>query len=212
MSITWKKHTKLLDYDKALSEMEGAVDNIILGLEQQTIWFLEHPDIYTAGTSANKGSLLDPKKFPVYETGRGGDYTYHGPGQRVIYLILDLKKIFAPHEPDLRKYIYYLEQIIIESLKEIGINGERREGRIGIWVETENGEKKIAAIGVRVRKWVTYHGIAININPNLNNFDGIVPCGISKYGVTSIKDLGKDVEIEYFDKVVKEKIKNILKI
>lgn len=212
MRITWKKDTQLVDYDEALSEMERIVNGITLNLEQQTIWFLEHPDIYTGGSSANKDSLLDPRKFPVYETGRGGDYTYHGPGQRVIYLMLDLKKIFAPHEPDLRKYIYYLEQIIIDSLKEVGISGERREGRIGIWVHTKNGEKKIAAIGVRVRKWVTYHGIAININPNLSNFDGIVPCGISEYGVTSIQDLGKNVDMEYFDNIIKSKIKNILKV
>lgn len=212
MRITWKKDTRLIDYDEALSEMERVVGNIILGQDHQTIWFLEHPDIYTAGTSANKDSLLDPKKFPVYETGRGGGYTYHGPGQCVVYFMLDLKKIFAPHEPDLRKYIYYLEQIIIESLKEISISGERRDGRVGIWVETEKGEKKIAAIGVRVRKWVTYHGIAININPNLNNFEGIVPCGISEYGVTSVSDLGNNLGIERFDNIIKSKIKKVLKI
>lgn len=212
MKIKWRKESEPIDYDKAIEEMEIMVDGVVANTHDQTIWFLEHKDVYTGGTSSNNRSLLDRNKFPVFETGRGGDYTYHGPGQRVVYLMLDLKKIFAPGLPDLRKYIKYLEQIIIDTLEELGINGERREGRIGIWVQTKEGEKKIAAIGVRVRKWVAYHGIAININPILENFKGIVPCGISEYGVTSIKDLGKEVEMDYFDKTIKKKIEKVLKI
>ena len=212
MKIIWKKDTNLIAYNEAIDSMERIVEGIILGDRQQTIWFLEHPEIYTAGSSAKLESLLEPKRFPVYETGRGGDYTYHGPGQRVIYLMLDLKKIFAPSLPDLKKYINDLEQVIIDALAEFGIVGERRLGRIGIWVMTDAGEKKIAAIGVRVRKWVAYHGIAVNISPNLESFSGIVPCGISDYGVTSLKELGKDVEIDYFDEIIKSKIKEIFHI
>lgn len=212
MKVIWKKSKDYEPYDTAVSEMESIVDKVVQGEEKQTIWFLEHNDVYTAGTSADPSSLLDGKKFDIYKTGRGGDYTYHGPGQRVVYFILDLKKVFSPSDPDLRNYIKKLEQVIINALGKIGIKGERRENRIGIWVCTEKGEKKIAAIGVRVRKWVAYHGIAINIDTNLNNFKGIVPCGISDYGVTSIKDLGKDIEIDYFDEVMREEIKNIFNI
>jgi len=212
MKIKWQKEAGFIEYDKAIAKMEEIVGGVVANTHSQTIWFLEHKDVYTAGSSANEKSLLEPNKFPVFATGRGGDYTYHGPGQRVIYLMLDLKKIFAPNPPDLRKYVYYLEQIIIDTLRDLKVNGERKEGRIGIWVTTKLGEKKIAAIGVRVRKWVAYHGIAINISPKLDNFRGIIPCGISEYGVTSFKDLGKDIEMDYFDKIIKDKIKKNLKI
>ena len=212
MDIKWKKSKELIEYDKAIAQMENIVDGVVQDTHAQTIWFLEHKDVYTAGSSSNKKSLLDPKEIPVFSTGRGGDYTYHGPGQRVIYFILDLKKIFAPEAPDLRQYIKFLEQIIIDSLEVFGIKGERREGRIGIWVNTKLGEKKIAAIGVRVRKWVAYHGVAVNNNPNLKNFNGIIPCGISEYGVTSLKELGKDIEMDYFDEIIKDKIRKNLSI
>ncbi len=212
MKVIWKKSDEYEPYVASVSYMESIVEEIVNGADKQTIWFLEHKDVYTAGTSADSGSLLDKKKFDVYKTGRGGDYTYHGPGQRVVYLMLDLKRIFAPSDPDLRGYIRKLEQVIINSLEKLGVKGERRENRVGIWVCTESGEKKIAAIGVRVRKWVAYHGIAINIDTNLSNFAGIVPCGISEYGVTSLKDLGKNVEMDYFDKIIKEEIKNIFNI
>jgi len=209
MKLVWRNNIHLVPYDEALKEMERIVDCIISGESNHTIWFLEHPDIYTSGSSAKPESLLDSKKFPVYHTGRGGDYTYHGPGQRIVYFMLDLKKIFAPNLPDLKQYIYKLEQVIIETLQDLGIESDRRDGRIGVWVETISGEKKIAAIGVRVRKWVSYHGIAINIKPNLDNFRGIIPCGISEYGVTSLQELGKDVEFEDFDEIMKSKIKKV---
>ncbi len=164
--------------------MEERVAAIHAGEKEECVWLLEHPPLYTAGTSARAHDLLDPR-FPVYETGRGGEYTYHGPGQRVAYNMLNLKQ--RQKEPDIKKYIWQLEEWIIRTLKAFDIRGERREGRIGIWVVGRDGlEKKIAAIGVRIRHWVTYHGIAINLDPDLSHFDGIVPCGISEYGVTSI--------------------------
>jgi lipoyl(octanoyl) transferase len=212
MKVIWKKSEKHEPYETAISHMESVVEKVVRGECEQTIWFLEHKDVYTAGTSADDKSLLEKEKFDVCQTGRGGDYTYHGPGQRVVYFILDLKKIFEPSDPDLRAYISKLEEVVINALERFGIKGERRVNRVGIWVVTPGGEKKIAAIGVRVRKWVAYHGIAINIDTDLSNFDGIVPCGISQYGVTSFKDLGKTIEMDYFDKIMKEEIKKILSI
>lgn len=187
-------------YESALSQMEARVAAIRDGEAEELIWLLEHPPLYTAGTSAKDADLLDPR-FPVYETGRGGEYTYHGPGQRVGYVMLDLKK--RQQVPDIKKYVWQLEEWIIRSLAMLGVTGERREGRVGIWVSTPEGEAKIAAIGVRVRRWVSYHGISINVDPDLSHFGGIVPCGISEYGVTSIaKVLGRKVEMEEMDKAL----------
>lgn len=153
----------------------------------ELVWLLEHPPLYTAGTSAAPDELIDQERFPVYATGRGGRYTYHGPGQRVAYVMLDLKR----RGPDLRQYVGRLEDWVIRSLARFGVKGERREGRVGIWVVQPDGsEAKIAAIGVRVRRWVTYHGVAINRDPDLGHFQGIVPCGISEHGVTSLRALG----------------------
>jgi lipoyl(octanoyl) transferase len=164
---------------------------------------LEHPSLYTAGTSANKNDLLS-SQFPVYETGRGGEYTYHGPGQRVAYVMMDLKK--QMQTPDIKKYIWTLEEWIIQTLSEFDIAGERRDGRVGIWVVMPNGEEsKIAAIGVRIRHWITFHGIAINLNPDLAHFGGIVPCGISNHGVTCINDLNPDVSMDDLDAALKRK-------
>lgn len=185
-----------VDYPAAIAGMEARVAAIRAGEADDLVWLLEHPSLYTAGTSANAADLLDAR-FPVYETGRGGEYTYHGPGQRVAYAMFDLKK--RQQEPDIKKYICNLEEVVIRALAQFGITGERREGRVGIWVVTPAGEKKIAAIGVRIRHWVTYHGLAINVNPDLSHFSGIVPCGISQFGVTSLHDLGKVIEISKLD-------------
>ena len=157
------------------------------GEAPELVWLLEHPPLYTAGTSARIHDLLAPRRFPVFDAGRGGQYTYHGPGQRVAYVMLDLQR----RKPDLRRYIWQLEEWVIRTLAQFNVHGERRDGRIGIWVVEPGGrEAKIAAIGVRVRRWVTYHGVAINLDPDLEHFSGIVPCGISGFGVTSLAALG----------------------
>lgn len=187
--------------------MEDRVLAIREERSDECVWLLEHPPLYTAGTSASAVDLINPQ-FPVYETGRGGQYTYHGPGQMVAYVMLDLTKRQAA--PDIKAYVHSLEEWIIQSLKEVGIEGERREGRVGIWVKTSNTEKKIAAIGVRIRRGVTYHGLSINIDPDLTHFDGIVPCGISEYGVTSLKDMGVNIALEEFRKVFQANKPNAL--
>lgn len=194
--VEWRIDYNPVDYSTAVLDMERRVAGIRSESPEdradELVWLLEHPPLYTAGTSAKAKDLLNPL-FPIYKSGRGGEYTYHGPGQRIAYVMLDLKK----RNPDIRAYIYKLEEWIIAALKDFGVNGERREGRVGIWVDMQDyggkkgDESKIAAIGVRLRKWVTYHGIAINLNPDLSHFSGIVPCGISDYGVTSLHALGK---------------------
>lgn len=189
-------------YEEALAFMETRVAAIRAGAADDMVWLLEHPPLYTAGSSAKAGDLLDPR-FPVYKTGRGGQYTYHGPGQRVAYVMLDLKK--RQSAPDIKKYVWQLEEWIIRTLADFGIRGERRTGRVGIWVVTQGGEAKIAAIGVRVRHWVAYHGLAINVDPDLSHFDGIVPCGIREYGVTSMaRLLGEAVSMEALDQALLE--------
>ena len=184
--IEWRVREGLLPYPEAVDFMEARVEEIAAGNAPELVWLVEHPPIYTEGTSADPADLIDPR-FPVYKTGRGGQYTYHGPGQRVAYVMLDLKR----RQPDVRAYVHNLEEWLIRTLALFNVKGERREGRIGIWVPREGGrEDKIAAIGVRLRHWVTYHGIALNIDPNLSDFTGIVPCGIREHGVTSLADLG----------------------
>ena len=200
-NIEWKVSTHPVEYNDALTQMENRVAAIREGAAGELIWLLEHPPLYTAGTSA-KGEDLKDARFPVYETGRGGQYTYHGPGQRVVYIMLDLKK--RQQVPDIKRYVHDLEQWIINTLQAFDIAGERREGRVGIWVERENQpEAKIAALGVRIRHWVTYHGISINVNPDLSHFEGIVPCGISDAGVTSFHDLGKKITLPQLDEALK---------
>ncbi len=188
-----------MGYEEAVSAMEARVAAIHEGRAEEMVWLLEHPPLYTGGTSAKDDDLLDPQ-FPVFKTGRGGEYTYHGPGQRVAYVMLDLKK--RQQKPDIKRYVCDLEQWIINTLDAFDIKGERRDGRVGIWVSTPAGEKKIAALGVRVRRWVAYHGIAINVDPDLSHYEGIVPCGISEYGVTSMKALGVDVSMDELDGVL----------
>ena len=183
-------------YPDALSFMDRRVADIAAGAAPETVWLLEHPPLYTAGTSAHAEDLLTPNRFPVYDTGRGGQYTYHGPGQRVAYVMLDLNR----RGRDLRRYISSLEQWIIDTLAAFNVKGERRQGRVGIWIDRGGGrEDKIAAIGVRVRHWITFHGIAINVDPVLEHFSGIVPCGITGHGVTSLVDLGLPVTMADLD-------------
>lgn len=197
----------VVPYEYAVERMEKRVADIRNVHGSEAVWLLEHPSLYTAGTSAKDEDLLD-ERFPIFKTGRGGEYTYHGPGQRVGYVMLDLKK--RQSKPDVRHYVWLLEEWIIQTLAVFDVTGERREGRVGIWVVMPDGsESKIAAIGVRIRKWVTYHGIAINVNPDLSHFSGIVPCGIADHGVTSLHDLDKAITTSELDEVLKEKFSEI---
>lgn len=204
----FKTFDEPVEYEEACQLMEEHVSAIRLDGARESVWLLEHPPIYTAGTSAKDTDLLDPR-FPVHKTGRGGEHTYHGPGQRVAYVMLDLQK--RQKGPDLKHYVWQLEEWIIRTLADFGITGERRCGRVGIWVEMEpygglpGSESKIAAIGVRIRRWVTYHGVAVNIDPDLSHFEGIVPCGISEHGVTSLSALlGRPVTLTEFDDAFKK--------
>src|SRR5918994_1103918 len=185
--VEWRISAGLVAYPDALAAMEERVAAIRRGEAPELVWLLEHPPLYTAGTSARNQDLLAPRRFPVFDVGRGGQYTYHGPGQRVAYVMLDLQR----RKPDLRRFIWQMEEWVIRALAQFNVTGERRGGRIGIWVVGPGGqEAKIAALGVRVRRWVSYHGVAINLEPDLEHFGGIVPCGISGFGVTSLADLG----------------------
>lgn len=198
--MEWRISEGLVDYPAALAEMEARAEAIRHQGAPELVWLVEHPPLYTAGTSAKGGDLLQPDRFPVYATGRGGQYTYHGPGQRVAYVMLDLKN----RGEDVRRYVRDLEEWIIRTLARFNLKGERREGRVGIWVAHDGREDKIAAIGVRVRRWVTFHGISINVDPDLSHFSGIVPCGIQEsaaapLGVTSLAALGYIVSMPEFD-------------
>ena len=196
--VKWMIDNAPVAYDRALSVMEDRVRAIHAGEKSDAVWLLEHPSLYTAGTSAHDEDLIEPDRFPIHRTGRGGQYTYHGPGQRIAYVMLDLKK----RRPDVRWYVHALEEWIIRALAAFNVVGERRDGRVGIWVDRGGGrEDKIAAIGVRIRHWITFHGIAINVEPDLTHFSGIVPCGIGdeNLGVTSLVDLGLPVVMADLD-------------
>ena len=209
MTLEWKTSDTLVDYPDAMQFMEDRVAAIHSGEADEAVWLLEHPPLYTAGTSTNPADLIDPDRFPVYDAGRGGQYTYHGPGQRVVYFMLDLNK----RGKDIRTFVWNLEEVIIRSLEAFGISGGRREGRVGIWITRKGGrEEKIAAIGVRVRKWITFHGIAINVEPDLSHFEGIVPCGIAEHGVTSMMDLGLPITMDDLDVVIAEKFDEVMGI
>ncbi len=202
--IDWKTSEKPINYEIAVKTMETRVQDIISGKANELIWFLEHPSLYTAGTSAKKQDLLNPNLLPIYKTGRGGSYTYHGPGQRIVYLMLNLSNRKSGSDLDLHQYIEKLENWLIATLLNFGVKGEKRKNRVGIWVITPDGnEEKIAAIGIRVKRWVTFHGVSININPNLKNYDGIIACGVQNFGVTSLYELGVDVEMREVDQVLK---------
>lgn len=207
--LTWNVSQNPVEYEAAIQTMERTVNNILSGKSNETVWLLEHPPLYTAGSSALPEELLAHDALPIFQTGRGGKYTYHGPGQRVAYIMLDLKK---RAQLDLKNYIFNLERLIIDTLKEFDVRGERREDKIGVWVNVDGFEKKIASIGIRVRKWVTYHGIAINISPDLKYFDGIIPCGIEQCGVTSLKELGKEVTMQSFDEALQRQFFKIFNL
>ncbi len=199
-AIEWRISDQPVDYPDALALMEERVAAIRSGQAGELVWLLEHPPLYTAGTSARSTDLLTPARFPVFTAGRGGQYTYHGPGQRVAYVMLDLQR----RGPDLRAYIWRLEEWLIRTLEQFGVRGERRAGRVGIWViEPDGTEAKIAAIGVRIRRWVSYHGVAINLEPELEHFDGIVPCGIREFGVTSLAGLGRTTTMAELDRALR---------
>jgi lipoyl(octanoyl) transferase len=184
--IEWRISGERVDYAAAIADMEARVAAIRAGTAPELVWLLEHPPLYSAGTSARDEELLDPQRLPVHRSGRGGRWTYHGPGQRVAYVMLDL----TGRRLDVHCFVDCLEEWGIRALAQFGVNGERRQGRVGIWVRDGAGEAKIAAIGVRVRRGVTYHGIAFNIDPDLGDYRGIVPCGIAEYGVTSLAAQG----------------------
>ena len=200
----WKISDQPVVYPEALALMEARAAAIAEGRMREMVWLLEHPPIYTAGTSANDADLIDAR-FPVYRTGRGGQFTYHGPGQRVGYAMLDLKQ----RNPDVRAYVQDLEQWLIEALALFNVKGERREGRVGIWVQRGLKEDKIAALGVRIKRWVTFHGVALNVDPDLSHFSGIVPCGVKAHGVTSLADLGIMVTTADVDVALKQSFKKI---
>ncbi|MGI9421677.1 MAG: lipoyl(octanoyl) transferase LipB, partial [Hyphomicrobiaceae bacterium] len=193
-----------VDYEAAVAAMEARVAAIAAGQASELIWLLQHPPLYTAGTSADPADLLQPDRFPVYRTGRGGQYTYHGPGQRVVYVMLDVKR----RTGDVRAFVRQLERWIITTLATFGVAGDVRADRVGVWVpRPELGagrEDKIAAIGIRVRRWVSYHGISLNVCPDLDHFDGIVPCGIASHGVTSLAELGVEASMSEVDTALKQ--------
>jgi lipoyl(octanoyl) transferase len=201
--VEWLESHDPVDYETALTFMNERAAAVARGEARELVWLLEHPPLYTAGTSARPHELIDAR-FPVHETGRGGQFTYHGPGQRVAYLMLDLKR----RAPDVRRFVATVEEWIIRTLAALGVSGERRDDRIGVWVRRrgreQDGEDKIAAIGVRVRHWVTLHGVALNIAPDLSHFSGIVPCGISdpNYGVTSLAALGVNASMAEVDEIL----------
>ena len=202
--VQWEISDGEVGYDTALEKMDNHVEKMIGGEASEKIWLLEHPPLYTAGTSANKKDLIEPNLFPVFETKRGGQYTYHGPGQRVVYVMLDLNT----RGKDIKKFVENLEAWIIHTLEEFNVVGQSRNGRVGIWVERPDKpknidglfeEEKIAAIGVRLRRWISFHGLSINVDPDLSHFQGIVPCGIKEHGVTSLVDLGLPVSMTDLD-------------
>lgn len=202
--VEWITSQGLTAYPDALTFMEDRVSQITAGTADEAIWLVEHPPLYTAGTSAKQADLLKPDKFPVYTARRGGEYTYHGPGQRVVYVMLDV----GARGHDVRAFVNQIEGWIIATLETFNVRGERRKGRVGVWVtrphkpHLPNGcvtEDKIAALGIRLRKWVSFHGLSINVEPDLSHFSGIVPCGISGHGVTSLVDLGLPITMEDVD-------------
>ena len=197
--IEWRVSEGLLPYPEALAEMEARAAAVRSGTANELVWMLEHPPLFTAGTSADPAELFNPMNFPVFEAGRGGRYTYHGPGQRVGYLVLDLEK----RGRDIRCFVHSLEGWMIAALGLLGIEARREPGRIGIWTGRGADEAKIGAIGVRVRRWVTMHGFSINVAPDLSHFGGIVPCGIAEYGVTSLERLGRKSSMRPLDEALK---------
>ena len=212
--VRWRISDGLVPYEEAVATMEAEVAAIAEGQAPELVWLVEHPPLYTAGTSADAADLIEPDRFPVFATGRGGEYTYHGPGQRVAYVMLDLKR----RRQDIRAFVGALEEVIIRTLDSMNVRGERREDRVGVWVRRPEkptltdgtvAEDKIAALGIRVRKWVTFHGLSLNVDPDLGHFTGIIPCGISAYGVTSLVDLGLPVMMADVDIRLREAFEQV---
>jgi lipoyl(octanoyl) transferase len=212
--VEWLIWPGLTDYDSAVAFMETRVGEIAAGTAPEAVLLIEHPPLYTAGTSAMPADLVDAGRFPVHASGRGGEYTYHGPGQRVAYVMLDLKR----RRQDVRAFVSALEHWIIGSLDEAQVRGERREDRVGVWVRRPDrpllpdgrmAEDKIAAIGIRLRKWVTFHGISLNVDPDLDHFGGIVPCGVREHGVTSLVDLGIPVSMPEVDTILRRQFERV---
>ena len=213
-SVEWRIEPGLTEYSDALALMEVRADAIRQGSAPEMVWLVEHPPLYTAGTSARIEDLVEPERFPVFHAGRGGEYTYHGPGQRVAYVMLDLKR----RREDVRAFVAALEEWIIRALQHFNVKGERREDRVGVWVvrpdrppmpDGKPAEDKIAAIGIRLRRWVSFHGIAINVEPELSHFSGIVPCGVADRGVTSLVDLGLPVAMADLDIALKSAFEEV---
>jgi lipoyl(octanoyl) transferase len=211
--VRWRIADGLVPYQEAVENMEREVAAIADGGDE-LVWLVEHPPLYTAGTSADAKDLVEPDRFPVFATGRGGEYTYHGPGQRVAYVMLDLTR----RRPDVRAFVAALEEVVIRTLGSMNVRGERREDRVGVWVRRPDkaalpdgttAEDKIAALGIRLRKWVTFHGLSLNVEPNLDHFSGIVPCGISTYGVTSLVDLGLPVMMADVDIFLRQAFESV---
>ena len=216
-SVQWHVSTEPVPYELAVSEMETRVARIASGDAPEAIWLLEHPPLYTAGTSAKPEDLSDPDRFPVHVSQRGGQYTYHGPGQRVVYVMLDVGR----RGRDVRRFVQQLEEWVIATLDQFNVAGEIREGRVGVWVARDDKpltatgakpEDKIAAIGIRLRKWVSFHGISINVEPDLDHFSGIVPCGITEHGVTSLVDLGLPVTMADLDVALRKTFEELFAV
>ena len=207
--VEWRVSDALVGYEEAVAEMEARAAAIADGEAPELVWLLEHPPLYTAGTSAREADLVEPNRLPVFSSGRGGQYTYHGPGQRIAYAMLDLRR----RKPDLRAYVAALEAWLIGALDRFGVTGERREDRVGVWVRRpERGfgaEDKIAAIGVRVKRWVTLHGVSLNVAPELSNYVGIVPCGVRDHGVTSLEDLGRVTSTAEVDMALRQAFEEV---
>lgn len=198
-SPEWQVTEELIPYPEALETMTERVKAIQSGTKPELVWLLQHPPLYTAGTSAKAADLLHPQ-FPVYEAGRGGQYTYHGPGQRIAYVLIDLSR----RGKDVRVYVHQLEEWLIRALARLGVTALRREGRVGLWVQRPDGQDdKIAAIGVRISRWISFHGIALNVDPDLSHYAGIVPCGIRDHGITSLAQLGKTTDMGKVDEALR---------
>lgn len=205
-TISWRISDEPVAYPQAVAAMEQRVAAILAKEATQLVWLLQHPPLYTSGTSANDADLLTPTRFPVYATGRGGQFTYHGPGQRVAYVMLDLRR----RDNDVRRFVFDLEEWLIRTLSHFNLRGERRPGRVGIWIARRGGrEDKIAALGIRVRRSISFHGISFNVDPDLEHFSGIVPCGISEHGITSLADLGLTATMQDVDLALRSAFETI---